>query len=259
VFNDVSDRFREELDYLAEAEHQQEFARIHSDDPHVVVPNVVENRTSRRVLTTEFIQGSSLAEAVQSDESARRKYCSTLWRFEFKSLLRAGKFNADPHPGNFFFLGDGRIAFIDFGCVQTLEEPLRMAANRVHCAALRRDEGAFARDVAQMLGTRGGSYEKAIIGYIRRCFQPVFDSPFRVTPEYVKSVVLGVRALKGELFAKDKSFVMPPRGLAFMNRLQFGFFSILAKLDATVDYAAIESAFLESIEPAGRVQKAPLA
>ena len=43
---------------------------------------------------------------------------------------------------------------------------------------------------------------------------------------------------------KDKSFVPLPPNLIFMNRLQFGFYSVLARLDAEVDYAAVEHAFL---------------
>jgi len=244
VFNDVRDRFREELDYINEANNQRVFARIHANDPQIVVPDVIEDRSSRRVLTTVFVTGTNLSEAMTQPEPERAQYCSTLWRFAFKSLLRSGMFNADPHPGNFIFLERGRIAFIDFGCVQRLDEPLRVAANRVHRAALQRNETDFALQVARMLGTRGGSYERAVVEYVRRGLSPVFESPFRVTPEYVKSIVLGIRPLKSELFAKDKSFVMPPRGLAFLNRLQFGLYSLLAKLDATIDYAAIEAAFI---------------
>jgi len=84
------------------------------------------------------------------------------------------------------------------------------------------------------------------VAYVRRCFTPIFDSPFQITSDYVKEVVLGIRALKSEMFAKDKSFVMPPRGLAFMNRLQFGFYSVLAKLNVAVDYAEIEHEILSS-------------
>jgi len=101
-----------------------------------------------------------------------------------------------------------------------------------------------------MLGSSGGTYERAIVEYIRHCFRPLFESPFRLTPDYVKSVVLGIRGLKGELFAKDGSFVMPPRGLTFLSRLQLGFYSVLAKLDATQDYASIESEFFGSASPA---------
>lgn len=244
MFNDIRARFREELDYLNEARNQLRFSRIHAGDSSIVIPAVVDTHSSRRVLTTEFVDGIDLTSASQLPVADRAGYAATLWRFEFRGLLQGGLFNADPHPGNFVFLPGGRVAFLDFGCVQELEEPLRLASNRIHRAAIRRDEEDFSKGVASMLGTKGGTYETAILRYIRECFRPLFESPFHVTPEYVKSVVVGIRPLKSELFAKDKSFVMPPRGLALMNRLQFGFYSVLSQLDVTLDYAATESPYV---------------
>lgn len=249
LFNDIRARFREELDYKREAENQRTFSRIHTGDVQILIPQVVSERSSRRVLTTELVAGATLEDAAKSTEEQRISYASTLWRFEFKGLLLHGIFNADPHPGNFLFQSGNRIAFLDFGCVQPMEERLRLAANVLHAAAVRRNESDFYSAVTQMLSTRGGSYERAISAYVRRCFQPIFDSPFRITSDYVKEVVLGIRALKSELFAKDKSFVMPPRGLAFMNRLQFGFYSVLARLNVAVDYAEIERKILAGNVP----------
>ncbi len=246
LFNDIRARFREELDYEREADNQRTFSRIHAGDAQILIPEVVGNRSSRRVLTTELVSGATLEEAANFTEAQRISYASTLWRFEFKGLLLHGVFNADPHPGNFLFQPDNRIAFLDFGCVQPMEERLRLAANVLHAAAVRRHEADFYSAVTRMLDTRGGSYEGAVAAYVRRCFRPIFDSPFRITSDYVKEVVLGVRALKSEMFAKDKSFVMPPRGLAFMNRLQFGFYSVLAKLNVEVDYSGIDQNILSS-------------
>lgn len=249
-FNDVRERFREELDYVREAENQRTFARIHAGDSQILIPTVIADRSSRRVLTTELVGGISLEDAATLSQDARRDFASILWRFEFKGLLRHGLFNADPHPGNFLFQPtkpETRIAFLDFGCVQPIEESIRDATTAVHAAAVLGDEADFRLALTRMLSTRGGSYERAIVAYVRRCFEPIFSSPFVITSDYVKQVVLGIRTLKSEMFSKDKSFVMPPRGLAFMNRLQFGFYSVLAKLNVAVDYAAIEREILRQL------------
>jgi predicted unusual protein kinase regulating ubiquinone biosynthesis (AarF/ABC1/UbiB family) len=244
VFDEVRERFREELDYHREAENHRRFARIHAGDPNIVIPEVIEARSGHRVIATELVSGITLEQAAALSDTERKHYATTLWRFEFKGLLQHGLFNADPHPGNFLFQPENRIAFLDFGCVQYLDDSMRLASNHLHEAAVQRDELAFAQAVAHMLRTRGGSFERAVVAYVRRCFQPIFESPFRITPQYVRSDVSGVRPLKSELFAKDKSFVMPPPGWAFMNRLQFGFFSVLSKLDVEIDYAEIEREIL---------------
>jgi hypothetical protein len=51
--------------------------------------------------------------------------------------------------------------------------------------------------------------------------------------------------MKKLFWAKDGSFVMLPPAMLFLNRLQFGFYSVLSRLDVAVDYAAVERAFLQ--------------
>ena len=98
-----------------------------------------------------------------------------------------------------------------------------------------------------MLGTRGGSYERAAVAHSRMSFDPLFASPFHMTREFVTQMVRRnvFWPLKEQLFAaKDGEASVPlPDGLLFMNRLQFGFYSVLARLDATVDYRSVEEAF----------------
>jgi predicted unusual protein kinase regulating ubiquinone biosynthesis (AarF/ABC1/UbiB family) len=245
VFDVVRQRFREELDYRIEAEHQRHFSKVHAGDPTIRIPRVVEELSSRRVLTSEFVRGQTLEEAALAEPALRETYAATMWRFVFKGNLVGGRFNADPHPGNYLFHPDGCVTFLDFGCVQPLDGRDLGLALRVHESAIQRDEAGFREGMRGLLELQGGSYEQAALDYTRQCFEPIFASPFRVTREYVASLVEAAQGMKKEVFAKDKSFVPLPSNLIFMNRLQFGFYSVLARLDACVDYAAVERAFLQ--------------
>ncbi len=96
-----------------------------------------------------------------------------------------------------------------------------------------------------MLETRGGAHEKRVLGYLRKAFEPQFSSPYRITREYVATLVAQMKDAGTEtLRHNDGSFVPMPEGMLFMNRLQFGFYSVLARLDVPVDYAAVEKSFL---------------
>jgi len=243
VFDDIRARFREELDYRLEAAQQRAFAALHAGDAHIRVPEVIAERSARRVLCSEFVRGASFEAACERSEDERRTFAETLWRFVFKGTLVGGRFNADPHPGNFVFHDGGQITFLDFGCVQMLDEARRTNARALHAAAIDRSEPRFRQAVVALLESRGGSYEDKAVAYVKRCFAPLFSSPFTFTSDYVSGLVEGMRELKFEMFAKDKSFVMPPQGMAFMNRLQFGFYSVLARLQVQVDYAAVERRF----------------
>ena len=102
------------------------------------------------------------------------------------------------------------------------------------------DEAGFRRSAATLLETRGGDYERSALEYVRFCFEPLFASPFRVTRSYVTEVVQHVYQMKRHVIGGDDSFTALPVGMVFMNRLQFGFYSVLARLDARADYKAVE-------------------
>jgi hypothetical protein len=245
VFDEVATRFREELDYVLEADRQEQFQKIHQGDSHIRIPRVVRDRSTRRVLTTELARGLDLEEIATAPEDDRRHFAEVLWRFVFKGNLVAGVFNADPHPGNYLFSPDGTITFLDFGCVQPIPPDHQRYARQMHLAAMDRDTPRFEAGARQLLGTRGGAYEAAVLEYTRRCFAPLFESPYRITRDYTAGLVRGVGEMKRAMFARDGSFVQVPPSMVLMNRLQFGFYSVLARLDVTVDYAAIERRFLD--------------
>jgi predicted unusual protein kinase regulating ubiquinone biosynthesis (AarF/ABC1/UbiB family) len=247
ILAEVKARFREELDYRLEARRQTEFAQLFRGDPQIFVPAVIPERSTTRVLTSEFVVGWGLDETAKQSESERRAYAEALWRFVFKGNLIGGMFNADPHPGNYIFQAGGRIAFLDFGCVQPIRDGRMGPARALHRAAVDRDEAAFATQVRVIMETRGGLYEDLAIAYSRRCFEPLFASPFRISRDYVRALVTEIGAMKQVLFKKGGNFVPLPSGMLFMNRLQFGFYSVLARLDVAVDYAAVERAFMAAV------------
>ncbi len=248
VYDEIAERLREELDYRLEAEHQRVFSDLHAGDTHIRIPAVIAERSSLRVLTTEFVQGLSFEQATEADAAMRVHYCETLWRFVYKGNLVAGLFNADPHPGNYVFGEDGTITFLDFGCVQPIGPARLVEARKLHRAAHRGEEQDFRRIAVGILETQGGNYEQAVADYVRRCFDPLFEAPFRITRDYVSEVVQGVYDMKQHAFGGDRSFTSLPEGMVFMNRLQFGFYSVLARLDAEADYRAVE---LKLFEEAG--------
>jgi len=244
AYDEVAARFREELDYELEAERQAFFRNLHAGDPRIRIPEVIRERSSRRVLTSELVTGLSFEAAMAEPPRERALWAETLWRFVFKGNLVGGMFNADPHPGNYLFGPDGTVTFLDFGCVQPISNERLPTARAMHVAALHRDESGFAKHTAILLGTRGGEYGTRAVAYSRRCFEPMFGSPFHITREFTTSLVNDLRSLKKLFWAKDGSFVMLPPAMLFLNRLQFGFYSVLARLDVPVDYASVERAFL---------------
>ncbi|MEX1363257.1 MAG: AarF/ABC1/UbiB kinase family protein [Nannocystaceae bacterium] len=245
LIDEARTRFREELDYELEARRQIGFAKLFADHPRIVIPKVIATHSRARVLTTEMMRGASFEEACAADEGSRRQWCETLWHFVYGSIMVGGLFNADPHPGNYLMLEQGRVVFFDFGCVETIAPDRRELMLRAHDAAGARDYPRFDEAAARMLMVAGGEHRTQVLDYMHFALSPVFDSPFRVTRPFAAEVVQRFKTMAVAFRKLPKGqFVPMPPGILFLNRLQFGFFSILARLDVEVDYAEVERGFL---------------
>lgn len=250
MIREIQDRFREELDYELEATRQRIFYEIHKQNPKVLIPRVIDELSTRRVLTSEFLTGQSYEEACANpDEAERAQWCETLWRFVYGTTLVANQFNADPHPGNYRFRPGGEVVFFDFGCIQVVPVERTYVARKLHLAAARKQDDAFERYAIELFKLEGGTWETILLEYLHLAFKPWFESPFRFTPAYVRQVVQFLQGMKMDVIKlKDGSFVPMEEGVLFVNRLQFGFYSVLAGLDAEADYGGLELEYLEPVE-----------
>ena len=116
---ELRDRVAEELDYRLEAAAQQAFAAAYAGDPDVCVPRVV--CVSDHVLVSEWLDGIPLATIIAGGTTAQRDRAGIMIiRFLFSGPARVRLLHADPHPGNFRLLADGRLGVLDFGAVARL-------------------------------------------------------------------------------------------------------------------------------------------
>jgi predicted unusual protein kinase regulating ubiquinone biosynthesis (AarF/ABC1/UbiB family) len=123
LLDELRDRVAEELDYGLEASAQRAFAAAYAGDPDIYVPGVVEG--SEHVLVTEWMDGTPLSRIISDGTKEQRDRAGILLtRFLFSGPARAGLLHADPHPGNFRLLDDGRLGVLDFGAVDRLPDGL---------------------------------------------------------------------------------------------------------------------------------------
>src|SRR6266516_7083375 len=119
LLDELRDRVAEELDYRLEATSQEAFAEAYAGDPDVYVPHVVA--ATDHVLISEWMDGTPLARIITDGTTAERNRSGVLIvRFLFSGPARVGLLHADPHPGNFRLLADGRLGVLDFGAVDRL-------------------------------------------------------------------------------------------------------------------------------------------
>jgi predicted unusual protein kinase regulating ubiquinone biosynthesis (AarF/ABC1/UbiB family) len=145
LLEELRARIIEEVDYRFEAEAQETCWLAYENDPDIAIPKVVA--VSDRVLVSEWLEGTPLARIIAEGTQAERNNAGIkLARFHFTAPTRAGLLHADPHPGNFRVLADGRVGVLDFGACNRLPngfpEPFkRLLRNALEGDALALYEG----------------------------------------------------------------------------------------------------------------------
>ncbi|MGW4329419.1 ABC1 kinase family protein [Nocardia sp. NPDC004573] len=181
-----------ELDYAAEANCQRAFAAAYADDPDFYVPNVVAQHGD--VLISEWIDGTPVPRIVASGTQAERDRVGMLMvRFVTRGWGRHGLLYADPHPGNFRVLPDGRLGVMDFGACCTWP-PAGFGDLTLDCckAIFRGGPGDLAAATRRHGFVENGQAidSEALYAAITPCGEPLRHATYRLTTRWLRRQVL---------------------------------------------------------------------
>jgi predicted unusual protein kinase regulating ubiquinone biosynthesis (AarF/ABC1/UbiB family) len=246
VVAELRARIGEELDYQREAASQQAFADLHAGHPFIRVPRVFASHSTRRVLTSELVRGKSFAEVAAADPALRARFAEILYRFVFGSIVRYAVFNGDPHPGNYLYTDRGEVVFLDYGCVKHFPDPMIARWRRLVLAHLDGQVADF-RALASELGFFAADSAidpDVLYDYFQYFYEPFHsDRTFTFTPDYNARSLGMIFRPTGRFAGLSKQLNMPP-DFVFVNRIQWGVYSILAELGASGNWHRIHREYL---------------
>ncbi len=126
LWEEVRDRLLEELDYEHEAENMRQMAALYADVPEIVIPQVIDELSTKNVLTMEFVGGIKPREAISDryPQELKNEWGRVLFEFQVRGLFHDRLLHADPNLANFAFLDDGRVVVYDFGCMKRISEKI---------------------------------------------------------------------------------------------------------------------------------------
>ena len=154
----------EEMDYRIEADNLITIKRNLVGDNTVIIPSVFLERTSKHVLTMEYIPGIKITDIAALDAMSidRAMLVTRVHRLFFKMLLRHNIFHADPHPGNISVADDGSIILYDFGMVGRLDNKTRLRLIRLYLGMIDKDP-ARTVNVLMELGTLESTVNRYVV------------------------------------------------------------------------------------------------
>lgn len=260
VAAELRERVLEELDFELEAQQQRTFARAYRGHPFVYVPEVVTSLSRRRVLVTEWVSGQRFEQVLALDQAQRDRIGEIIVRFFFGSMERLGRFNTDPHPGNYLWLDDGRMAFLDFG--NTAEVGDRELTQQALSAAVSGDAAAFVEAAASLGYVRNlARVDRELMLHQALALGDWYlhDRELQIDPDYVAGVLSALidpRALEDSL-RLVRQLKVPPEEI-WLRRVETSVLAVLGQLRAKANWHRIMLDTRFGVEPQtelGRLDK----
>jgi predicted unusual protein kinase regulating ubiquinone biosynthesis (AarF/ABC1/UbiB family) len=240
VANEVRDRVLEELDYRREASNQERFAELYRDHPFIVVPKVHQEYCRTRVITQDFVDGEPFLSSFDWPQQDKDRLAETLFRFFYGSFNRFLLFSADPHPGNYLLLPDGKVAFLDYGLVRAIDPGTRILFLEIIQGLINddRDRCRSALESIGILSPRTPEVD-AIWDHLLMINKPVLeDREFTIDVEVVQEIASAGFDPRSRAFQTLRKVGIPGVMVTF-NRMSFGVASLLGRLGATANWQAI--------------------
>jgi predicted unusual protein kinase regulating ubiquinone biosynthesis (AarF/ABC1/UbiB family) len=251
IFTELAERLREEIDYVTEARNIAEFNRLLADDGDIVLPRVIKELSSRRVLTMTYVDGYRLGDVFGTETDAKlrtwvaRKYYCLLWR----QILEFGVLHTDPQPGNYLVTYHPKLGILDFGSVRHFSEPVRKSSLHLAQAIIAGDDHAMAAALVK-LGYLDRTQEPApMVKIIYMLFEPVITDRAYHPDEFD---AIGKASAIGEIAFEHKLY-KSPRHSIFLIRALIGLDGTMKGLGAKINYAAL---FRECVRHAAKARGA---
>ncbi|MCO5587978.1 hypothetical protein L7F22_041931 [Adiantum nelumboides] len=140
-------RFFDELDYVREGENAIQFAKNMESLPNIVVPGVYMQYTSRKVLTTQWVEGEKLSDSKAGDLLQLVKVALNCYLMQ---LLESGFLHADPHPGNLLRTQNGSLCVLDYGLMTQITSDQKYAFVDYISHLVNADYGLVAEDLVKL-------------------------------------------------------------------------------------------------------------
>ncbi|MEE8143937.1 MAG: AarF/ABC1/UbiB kinase family protein [Kiloniellales bacterium] len=239
VYQELSARLREELDYEREAGHLRLYRAMLKDEAGVRIPEPLGDLCTDRLLTMTWLEGAPLLTFVaeHEDQELRNRVALDMFRAWYVPFYDYGVIHGDPHLGNYTLCEDGTVNLMDFGCIRVFQPHFVRAVIDLY-RALRDGDEALAVYAYETWGFHdlGRELLDALNIWARFLYAPLLDDREQPILEgessfygarVVNSVHEELRRLGG---------VKPPREFVLMDRAAIGLGSVFMHLKANVNW-----------------------
>lgn len=252
VHDELSERLIEELDYVHEANATRLYSDMLADETGVRVPRVVDALSSKRLLTTNWLDGTPMAEFAETATQGREDVAINMFRAWYVPLYYYGVIHGDPHMGNYTVnRADGSINLYDFGCIRVFKPSfVRAVIDLYH--ALMNDDRELAVHAYETWGFADLSNEMIDVLNIWASFlyAPVMEDKVQRIQASDSGQYGAKVAHEVHQELRKLGGVTPPREFVLMDRAAIGLGSVFIRLRAEVNWYQLFQALIADFDEA---------
>jgi predicted unusual protein kinase regulating ubiquinone biosynthesis (AarF/ABC1/UbiB family) len=237
IHTELSERLREELDYVRESQNMQLYQIMLQDEPGVHVPNTIADLSANRLLTMDWLEGDRLLNVVDRPLKNRNDIALNMFRAWYVPFYFYGIIHGDPHLGNYTVCRDGKINLLDFGCIRIFRPDFVRAVIDLYWA-LERDDTDLAVQAYETWGFENLSHEMIEIlnHWARFLYGPLLEDRIRPIQEEPTGIYGAEVASKVHQELRRLGGVTPPREFVLMDRAAIGLGSVFMHLKAEINW-----------------------
>ena len=237
IHKELAARLREELDYGREAAHMRLFGEMLAGEETVHLPQPVEDLSTDRLLTMDWLDGVKLLEVRDAPLEDRNRVAQAMFRAWYVPLYHYGILHGDPHLGNYTVRPDFAINLLDFGCIRVFPPSFVGAVIDLY-HALRDGDEELAVHAYETWGFT--NLDRKVIGILNQwasfLYEPLMDDCVRKIQDHGSPSYGAGIASKVHRELKEVGGVTPPREFVLMDRAAIGLGSVFLHLQAELNW-----------------------
>lgn len=250
IRDEIEARLHEELNYLDEAIHLKAYKKIFAHTPGVILPDVHDQLTTRRLLTMSWIEGKTALSFTDEPQETRNQISKKLFHAWYYPFYHYAVIHGDPHPGNYKILPDGNIGLLDLGCIRRFQGQFVQGVIDLYNALLHnnRDQAVAAYESWGFTQLTNELID-IISDWARLIYDPLLDDKVRLIQNDLQGTVGWETANRVHEQLNKTTGIKPPREFVFMDRAAVGIGSVIMRLGAKENWYQLFQELIQDFNP----------
>jgi len=249
VYKEITDRLKEELDYIREKKLMTVFRNIFSNTNFVNVPEAIDKLSTKKLLTMSWLEGDSILKYKNEKKEIRNIIAKNMFHAWYKPFYEYGIIHGDPHLGNYTIQKNLSVNLFDFGCMRIFKGKFIKGVIDLYFALQKNDQAKIVHAYEQW-GFQDITKKKIEVlnkwaGFI---YSPLMEDKIRKIQENDSGVYGAKIAAEVHKELKKLGGVKPPKEFVFMDRAAVGLGSVFMHLKAEINWYQVFNSLIENFD-----------